>query len=332
MMKAVSVIVPVYNCKDYLSQCIESILGQSYSDLQVILVDDGSTDGSGEICDAFAAQDQRVVTIHQPNGGVSRARNSGLELATGNWILFVDSDDYVEPDYCRRMLDAALRCGADAVIARPTGEQLPETHNYDAAEIDLLKRTCLAYDEAQFDYNIDGPWGKLFSRKIVEDNQIRFPEMLARSEDAYFCATVYEHASNICCLNWFGYCHVEREGSLCRRFASDAPEMLEQILTENQKWVQRYHPGEVAYQAALWHRVLPGIDECEKLYFLHEANKETAWKKAESYNQFIRSGIIKQAIRVLKLKDVTKRQYRVRLALYKLNLGWLFLLLKTRQS
>lgn len=332
MEQTISVIIPVYNCREYLEKCVESILSQTYPHVQVLLVDDGSTDGSGEICDAFVAQDQRVLIMHQPNGGVSKARNTGLEQATGDWILFVDSDDYVEPDYCCRMLDAAQQCGTDVVIARPTTEQLPETRNYDAAEIELLKRTCLAYDESQFDYNIDGPWGKLFRREIIEDNQIRFPENLSRSEDAWFCATVYEHTKSICCLNWFGYIHVEREGSLCRRFAPDAPEMLEQILTENQKWIQQYHPDEPAYQAALWHRVLPGIDECEKMYFLHQVNKESTWRKMRNYSRFLSYGLIGQAIRKLKVKDVAKQQYQIRLMLYKLHFGWLFLLLKMWKS
>lgn len=332
MEQTISIIVPVYNVKNYVEKSVSSILAQTYPHLQLILVDDGSTDGSASICDAYAAKDPRIIVIHQPNGGVSKARNAGLERATGEWILFVDSDDYVDHDYCRRMLDAAQQCGADVAIARPTAEQLPETHKYNASEIGLLKRTCLAYDESQFGYNIDGPWGKLFRNSVIQKHIIRFPEILARSEDAYFCATVYEHTSNICCLNWFGYYHVEREGSLCHRFAPDAPEMLERILIENQKWVQRYHPDEPTYQAALWHRVLPGIDECERLYFLHDGNKNTVWKKAASYNQFIRGDIINHAIRKLKLKNVAKQQYRIRLVFYKLHLGWLFLLLKIYQS
>lgn len=328
MTHTISVIVPVFNCKKYLEKCIESILNQSYPRIQLILVDDGSTDGSGEICDAFAAQDHRILVMHQPNGGVSKARNTGLELATEEWIMFVDSDDYVEVDYCRRMLDAATLDGADIVIARPTVEQLPEVYNYDADEVELLKSTCLAYDETKFDYNIDGPWGKLFKRDLIEKHRIRFPEVLSRSEDAWFCASIYEHTEKICYLNWFGYVHVEREGSLCHRFSPDSPEMLERILTENRRWVQKYHPGEVAYEKALWHRVLPGIDECEKMYFLHKNNEDTLWKKMRRYSQFLNSGLIRQAIRTLKVKDIPKKQYRIRLALYKLHLGWLFIFLK----
>lgn len=328
MEQIVSVIVPVYNCKPYLPKCIESILNQTYPHLQLILVDDGSNDGSGEICDTYA-KDPRVFVQHQINGGVSKARNAGLDAATGDWILFVDSDDNVERDYCQRMLDASVKCHADAVIARPFVKTQPEVYQYTAEQVDQLKQACLAYDETRFNYNIDGPWGKLFRRSLIEKHSIRFPEVLSRSEDAYFCATVYEHSADICCLNWFGYVHVEREGSLCRRFAPESPEMLERILRENQRWVQKYHPGEDAYEKALWYRVLPGIDECEKLCFLHEANPNSRWMRMKEYQSFLNRGLTYQAIRKLRRKDISKRQYRIRLWFYKLRLGWLFMLIKT---
>lgn len=328
MEQTVSVIVPVYNCKDYLPKCIESILNQTYPQIQLVLVDDGSGDGSGEICDTFAAKDRRIQVIHQKNQGVSAARNAGLDAAAGNWVLFVDSDDYVEQDYCRRMLDASLQCDADVVIARPFSRSQPDVQRYETAQIEQLKQTCLAYDETKFDYNIDGPWGKLFRHSLIEAHNIRFPETLARSEDAYYCATVYEHAANVCCLNWFGYVHVEREGSLCRRFTSDAPGMLERILIENQKWVQKYHPEEADYEKALWYRALPGIDECEKTYFLHRANSDSLWEKMRCYSRFLNSGLVCHAIKTLKAKDIPKQQYRIRLLIYKLHLGWLFIWIK----
>ena len=328
MEETVSVIVPVYNCEAYLPKCIESVLNQTYRQIQLVLIDDGSSDGSGALCDLYAARDPRVLARHQRNGGVSKARNAGLEAAAGDWILFVDADDYVEQDYCRRMLAASMRCDADVVIARPASQLQPDVQLYQAEQVEQLKQACLAYDETRFGYNIDGPWGKLFRRSLVETHTIRFPETLARSEDAYFCATAYEHAARVCCLNWFGYIHVEREGSLCRRFAPDAPGMLEQILRENRQWVQTYHPEESAYESALWHRVLPGIDECETIFFLHESNADSLWKTMRRYSRFLSSGLVRQAISTLKTKDIAKRQYRIRLLIYKLHLGWLFILIK----
>lgn len=103
----VSIIVPVYNIEKYLPRCVESLRGQTDTDIEILLVDDGSTDGSGKLCDALAAEDTRIRVIHKPNGGLSDARNAGLDAAAGEWILFVDGDDYLAPEAVRRLLDAA---------------------------------------------------------------------------------------------------------------------------------------------------------------------------------------------------------------------------------
>ena len=112
----ISVIVPVYNVEAYLPECIRSVLEQSMSDFEMILVDDGSTDGCPAICDAAAEQDDRVRVIHQKNGGLSRARNAGLDAARGEWIGFVDSDDCIHPDMYEKLLAAAEKNDADMAI------------------------------------------------------------------------------------------------------------------------------------------------------------------------------------------------------------------------
>lgn len=328
MDQIVSIIVPVYNCKDYLERCIESILTQSYQHIQLILVDDGSTDGSGEICDGYALQDSRIQVIHQVNGGVSKARNAGLKMATGEWILFVDSDDYILGAYCEKMLTAVQNVQADIVIARPTTDRTPEIVTLTLEEIDQFKRACLSFDEDAFPYNVDAPWGKLFRRELIADNHILFPENLSRSEDAWFCATAYEHATSICILDWFGYVHVERDGSLCRRFSPNSPEMLERILKMNQEWVNKYHPNQKDYEQALWYRVLPGIDECERTYFLHPLNKDSFFQRIFKYTKFLDSEITSAAISSLSVKQILKDQYRTRLRIYKLHMGANFIVAK----
>jgi glycosyltransferase involved in cell wall biosynthesis len=111
----ISVIVPVYNTADYLDQCVESICNQTYRDLEIILVDDGSTDRSGEMCDDYARGDERIKVIHKENGGLSSARNAGLEAASGRYIGFVDSDDHILPEMYEAMVGKALSYGADIV-------------------------------------------------------------------------------------------------------------------------------------------------------------------------------------------------------------------------
>ena len=116
MEQTVSVIVPVYNCKDYLPKCIKSILNQTYPQIQLVLVDDGSSDESGEICDAFAAKDSRIQVIHQKNQGVSAARNAGLDAASGEYLLFVDSDDHIAADTIETSVNGFVDDTIDVVI------------------------------------------------------------------------------------------------------------------------------------------------------------------------------------------------------------------------
>ena len=116
----ISVIVPVYKVEPYLRKCLDSIAGQTYQNLEIILVDDGSPDSCGSICDEYAVQDKRVRVIHKENGGVSSARNAGLAAATGDWIGWVDSDDWIEPDLYSYMLEKVREYGADIAVCSRT--------------------------------------------------------------------------------------------------------------------------------------------------------------------------------------------------------------------
>lgn len=118
MDKLVSIIIPVYNVEMYLAECIESVLKQTYQNLEILLIDDGSTDSSGKICDEYAQKDTRIKVIHKENGGVSLARNVGLDLAQGEYITFIDSDDFVEKTYVEKMYNALIKNDSDLVFCR----------------------------------------------------------------------------------------------------------------------------------------------------------------------------------------------------------------------
>ena len=112
----ISLVVPVYNVQEYLPECLDSLLGQSFAAIEIILVDDGSTDASAEICDRYAARDGRIRVVHQQNAGVSRARNVGIRLARGKYLGFVDGDDWVDRDYCKRLYETLIDYRADISI------------------------------------------------------------------------------------------------------------------------------------------------------------------------------------------------------------------------
>ena len=145
--KLISIIVPVYNIEEYLPRCIESILKQTYTNLELILVDDGSTDKSGKICDNYAKLDARVRVHHKENGGSSSARNAGILLAKGQYVGFVDSDDYIEVDMYKRMVDAAKESGCNIIqVAR---DEIDDNGNLMQAICEMPKKT-IHYSAEEF--------------------------------------------------------------------------------------------------------------------------------------------------------------------------------------
>ena len=185
-----SVIIPVYNAEKTLRTCCDSILSQSDSDMQVILVDDGSTDDTSRICDEIAEGDARVKVLHSPNGGPGAARNRGLDVATGTWIAFVDADDHCEEGYFAKMLEAA---DADLVIQ---GQDADKRYGkadipHGIAENALLEK--------------GSPWGKLFRKELIDREGIRFPENYRYGEDTVFFLRYLAVCDSIRCIGECGY-------------------------------------------------------------------------------------------------------------------------------
>lgn len=179
----ISVVVPVYKAEAYLRDCIRSILRQSYSDYELILVDDGSPDRSGEICDRFAKQDKRVTVIHQENGGVSKARNVGIDAARGEWICFIDADDLVLKDFLAAFEPDNQR-GVDLVIQGMLdmeAKRIKSSRSFPDSP-PLVGREFLTHEILNF----CGPMCKLFRTSIIKDHDIRFPIGLPYGEDSIF--------------------------------------------------------------------------------------------------------------------------------------------------
>ena len=178
----VSIIVPVYNTAQYLPVCLDSILAQSYEDFELVLVDDGSTDNSGAICDAYAAKDSRVRVFHQPNGGVSAARNHGVKEAQGDWICYVDSDDEVKPDYLQVMVEAICseRC---LVMGNLSDDRMSGNLRED---ITLQGEAMVRYLLESGALFLSGPVAKLFRRELLVKHDIHFPEGIHYGEDMVY--------------------------------------------------------------------------------------------------------------------------------------------------
>lgn len=239
----ISVIIPVYNVEPYLRKCLDSVINQTYQNLEIILVDDGSPDACGAICDEYAARDGRIHVIHKENGGVSSARNAGLAMAGGEWIGWVDSDDWVEPDMYEYMLKHALSSGAEIAVCSRCEIYKDKRVTRGWEEVALLNTEQaleqLLKNDAMQNYLCD----KLWKRSLFDG--IVFPE--GRTfEDMAVEHRMFERAQRVICLPEWKYNYFQRAGSIVddislgnrvNHFAA-AKERLEEM---RDRWPQLLH-------------------------------------------------------------------------------------------
>lgn len=184
----VTVIIPVYNASAFISHCVESVIKQTVADLEVLLINDGSTDGSGLICDRYAAQDNRVKVFHQVNSGVSAARNLGLTLATGEWICFVDADDYIEPEYLASYLN--MSPSNNELLIQDIKKYHIKTKRESYIRAVSYGKFLISDLGKSLKDNILELYGfaacKFYNRKIISDNTLRFSSEIKYFEDFIF--------------------------------------------------------------------------------------------------------------------------------------------------
>ena len=220
MHPTVSIIVPVYNAEKTLARCVDSILNQTYEDYELLLVNDGSTDSSGALCDAYAARDSRVQVFHKENAGVSNARNLALSQARGTYLQFLDSDDWITPEATLSLVRAAEDHQCDLVISdfyRVVGERV--SHKGDIDEDTVLTREEYAAhmmeNPADFYYGV--LWNKLYRRQIVEDHHLRMDPEISWCEDFMFNLEYIRYAETFRALQVPIYYYVKTKGSLANQ-------------------------------------------------------------------------------------------------------------------
>lgn len=212
-MEKVSVIIPVYNNEKYLNQCVESVLKQTYTNLEIILIDDGSTDRTPEICEHLREQDPRIRVFHKENGGIGSSRNSGLTLASGDYILFVDSDDWIEPDCIKTLYNQLKTNNADIAIGNfmRFDEETAVTY-FQTTKNDYFEKTYTPVEWFKHEYDSKFnlftvfvvPWGKLYKRSLfknivysidnkVEDDSTTWKIYLLADKISYINCPIYTY-------------------------------------------------------------------------------------------------------------------------------------------
>lgn len=222
MNPTVSIIVPVYNAEKTIGRCIESILNQEYTDFELLLMNDGSKDSSGDICDRYAAKDSRIRVIHKENTGVSDTRNQALDLARGTYLQFLDADDWITPNATRLFVETAETYHCDLVISdfyRVVGERVSRKGDID--DCVLTKEEFAAHmieDPADFYYGV--LWNKLFRRDIIEKHHLRMNPEISWCEDFMFNLEYIRYAEVFYALQVPIYYYVKTKGSLATQSIS----------------------------------------------------------------------------------------------------------------
>lgn len=240
MEEKISVIVPIYNVENYIKRCVESILKQTYKNIELILVDDGSTDNSGTICDEFSKKDKRIQVVHKNNGGVSEARNAGLEKVSGEYIMFVDSDDWIDPFMMEKMYRTLKKYDTELVVCEPiyayeTHTNTPELSG-ESFLLDSKEALKLLVEDRRFRSVL---WNKLYARRLWQD--IRFPKG-KHYEDVRTIYKIYDLCEKIAFLEQGLYYYFQRDESIVHSSQIDSYLELVDAVEERKKGLEIKYP------------------------------------------------------------------------------------------
>lgn len=215
----ISVIIPIYNVEKYLNRCIDSILNQTYSNLEIILVNDGSSDSCGKICDYYKMQDQRIKVIHKVNGGLSSARNSGLEIATGDYISFIDSDDFINLKMFEDMIKVAKQNNSDMICCKYFKfKNIDDIPKIDDKDMNIKHFTNIEALEEYFSDKLENDkqintavWNKIYKKEILKNIQFPVGKIY---EDVYVTYKLLYNSKKVSIINKYYYYYFQRDGSI----------------------------------------------------------------------------------------------------------------------
>ncbi len=305
----ISVIIPVYNTKkEYLRECLKSLTDdQDFEGLEVIAVNDGSTNGCEEVIAEYARACPNIVYINQENGGTSVARNTGLSVAKGRYIMFVDADDYVSPGCVKTVYEAMLERQTDILffgystnyVNREVNRVLKDPSLF-PRDKESLELAVLKGDPRLGAVEVGAPWGKLIRADIIRGNSLQYTKGLIKGQDTVFMLSLFEHCESFSYLPYGGYHYRISETSVSRRYNPDIVSIMEKTLKAYSDFVERYDKGEVFKEAVRdkYHKVMMG--EYLELYFLHKENSAPEKEKERDFLRLLEREPYKSTIRSLR--------------------------------
>ncbi len=322
-MAKVSVVVPCYKVEKFLPKCIESLTSQTLEDIEIILVDDGSPDSSGQICDHAAERDNRIKVIHKKNGGVSAARNDGLGLATGKYVIFVDSDDYMPTDALEVLYNRAKETRAEVVVGdvyRVFGEEERYVHFYDKdfttsdrLEIDKLIQADFYNQYCPHPYKgipafgYGGPWNKLVLREMLIKNNIKFDVRVnGLFDDIIYTAYVLASLTTFSYISKPVYAYRILTTSITRTYKSNLLDTNSAIFNSWNEFLEKYDTDHI-YREAYYANVVRRFDDSLNRYFFSEDSDKTSKEVRAELGEVMSSEPYKSVPKYINLNKLTKR-------------------------
>ena len=265
MEDLISVIVPIYNVEKYLNKCIDSIINQKYKNLEIILVDDGSPDNSGKICDEYSKKDNRIKVIHKENGGVSSARNVGINNATGNWISFIDSDDWIEEDYINNLLSNAKKNNAEISMCGYNRVYETKVEKINAnGDIKVFNSREFLIKALNPQTGIGFSHMKLIKRQAISD--LHFNDDMKVAEDAFFNIKLSKNINKACFIGEALYNYRNNQTSIVKSFKSDYAQMYLYSMKICREYIfEEYNDQEILqnyYNFVAYHVLLVANNYC----------------------------------------------------------------------
>lgn len=295
-MAKLSVIVPIYNVEKYLRQCLDSVVNQTFRDLEIILIDDGSPDRCGEICDEYEKRDNRIKVIHKENGGLPSARNDGIDMATGEWVAFVDSDDWLELDIYEKAIAAGDKYDVDILFfnsfrnseKKESKAYLFEKEFYsdDKEYIKSLQAGVMCKYLVKIP-DLAFPWNRIIRRKIIITNKLHFQETRAY-EDLIYAVECMQYAEKIAFINSHGYHYRENELSISRMYNPNRISIDKKVFSELIHLGKLYQADEM-YYSALNAFIVQVIANDTTRYFFNSQNKNNLFVKLKYASEVLKT-------------------------------------------
>ncbi|MCD8371495.1 MAG: glycosyltransferase [Clostridiales bacterium] len=325
MNPLVSIIVPIYRIKEkYLYACIDSLVGQTYKNIEVLLVDDGSPDNCGAICDSYAEKYPFVHVIHQKNQGVSVARNHGIECSVGEYIVFVDADDWIEADCVEIVVKEIERQKVDVLFFQHIKEDdihstflTGKSRLIEKSEVKNIHAHLLKAESFYNNIDFKPPWGKIIKTSLLENNVIRFPVGLKKAQDVIFNLYLCEYMKSAYYLNYLGYHYRINSESINHRYNPEMPRIMIRVLEEAEKFVEQYHNEDIDYKKALGVRAISQGGSIEHTYTLHEKSRLSLDEIRSVTKNYLHNENVGKYIMLCSIGDFTTLKRKIRYLLFR---------------